>query len=97
LSFPAQQKLHQEHVCDLCNTKKLNENLLEHIKGGVLIDDVATHMNRNQKKGLRKNSLPLIIANTALAIENVSPAACNRDCAIPFPVPVSHVMSHTNT
>ena len=31
-----------------------------------------------------------MIANPALDIENGSPAACNRDRAIPFPVPVAH-------
>lgn len=32
------------------------------------------------------------MANTAFGMENGSPAACNRDCAIPFPVPVAHVV-----
>lgn len=53
---------------------------------------MATHMNDDQKeKNQGENDLPLIIANTALDIENDSPAACNRDFAIPFPVPVSQV------
>jgi len=42
------------------------------------------------QKNEEKKYWPLMIANPALDIENGSPAACNRDRAIPFPVPVAH-------
>ena len=38
----------------------------------------------------RRKYWPLMIANTALDTESGSPAACSRDRAIPFPVPVAH-------